>query len=93
MANVTPVVFRVWPKSEGREVIALFPTQQENGGLIGSYEHMGQHGAASSGIVYRTRLAKADEYASLKRELEKIGYVLRVMRRISRKTKGAKDNG
>jgi hypothetical protein len=58
------VVFRVWPKKEGGGVIALFPTLGE------SYEHMGGHGSYDPGIVNRTKAAKPEEYASLRRELE-----------------------
>jgi hypothetical protein len=84
---VTPVVFRKWPKSEGGGVIALFPTIEENGGLVSSYEHNGQHSAASLGLIHRTKAAKKDEYESLKRELEgaPYHYNLRVMSRVQRR--------
>jgi hypothetical protein len=83
---VTPVVFRKWPKSEGGGVIALFPDEEERSGMIGSYESMGGHGAASRGLVFSTKAAKPDEYASLKRELESApyNYNLRVLSRVRR---------
>jgi hypothetical protein len=83
---VTPVVFRKWPKSEGGGIIALFPDEEERNGMIGSYEHNGQHGAASRGLVHRTKAAKPEEYAPLKRELEgaPYHYNLRVLARVRR---------
>jgi hypothetical protein len=72
---VTPVVFRKWPESEGGEVIALFPHERELDGSITSYQHTGQHGAASPDLVYRTKAATKAQYADLKRELEGIGFV------------------
>lgn len=73
----TPVIFRVWPKSEGGGVIALFPTcpAQHQGYSVDSYEHIGQHGSADlHGVIGRTRLATPQEYAALKRELEATPY-------------------
>jgi hypothetical protein len=45
--------------------------------------HLGQHGAASLDIGTRARLAKRSEYLPLKKELESIGYNLRVVKRIA----------
>jgi hypothetical protein len=84
---VTPVVFRRWPKSEGGGIIALFPGQKENNGLIDSYEHNGGHASASPELVYRTKKVTKEEYEPLKRELERIGYNLKVMSRVSRRMK------
>lgn len=82
-SEVVPVVFRVWTK-EDDAVTALFPTLKEHGGYVQSYMHVGQHGAASySGVVAASRPAKPAEYAALKRELESIGYKLRVIERRS----------
>jgi hypothetical protein len=81
---VTTVIFRKWSKKDGGDVIALFPEISEGNGLILSYQHLGQHGAASPGIVYATKAATPSEYAPLKRELEQIGYRLKVMKRMSR---------
>jgi len=78
------VIFRIWPKKQGGDVIALFP------GLAGtneiatcsSYQTVGQHGAADlHGLCSSLRLATAAEYASLKAELERIGYNLKVATR------------
>ena len=80
----TKVVFRVWKgaKHEKNPVIALFPDIDEGHGDCTSYMHVGQHGAASyAGCIKITRPAKPSEYASLKRELENIGYNLDVRKK------------
>jgi hypothetical protein len=79
-SDVTPVIFRVWPNGQ---IIALFPTLPGDtyGVYVTSYEHIGQHGMADLGLVRRTRPAKPEEYASLKRELEQGGYKLKVYAR------------
>jgi len=67
----TQVIFRKWPKSEGGGIIALFPCNPgTNPYNFDSYEHIGQHGAACYDIIHRTKLAKPEEYARLKAELE-----------------------
>jgi len=71
----TQVIFRKWPKSEGGDVLAIFYNNPgTNAYDCDCYEHIGQHGAASLDIIYRTKLAKPEEYASLKRELESAPY-------------------
>lgn len=44
---MTPVVFRKWKNNGG--IIALFPSipANDNPSMCMSYEHIGQHGAAS----------------------------------------------
>jgi hypothetical protein len=74
----TIVVFRVW-RAQPKTCIALFPMEEERYGdgrrCCGSYEHVGQHGAADyRGVMQATRPAKPDEYAALKRELESAPY-------------------
>lgn len=72
-----PIIFRKWPASEGGGVIALFPTMLGTSNLhtCNSYEHIGQHGAADpQGVIQRTKAARPSEYASLLKELHKIGY-------------------
>ena len=74
----TPVIFRVWKDKLG-DVIALFPTVKEYGHCCESYMRVGQHGAADYHHVIRsTRPAKEEEYTSLKKELESLGYNLKV---------------
>lgn len=81
------VIFRKWPKKEGGGVIALFPGIAATVGNpyhCQSYEHVGQHGAASFDLVNCTRKAKPEEYADLKKELERIGYALTIAHRFTR---------
>jgi hypothetical protein len=65
-----PVLFRVWPESEGGGVIAIFPTDEEGGGRVSMFEINGGHGAGDLGIIHRTRPATPEEYAKTKRVLE-----------------------
>jgi hypothetical protein len=77
----TLVLFRRW-SDEAREVFALFPLLPETRpGECVSYQHVGQHGAAHySGCMDRSSPASIaeDDCASLARELESIGYRLRI---------------
>jgi len=80
--EVTKVIFRKF-KDGYKEVIALFP---EIPGTTDpytclSYMRVGQHSSASVGIIDSTTLAKPEEYADLKEELERIGYVLDVRKK------------
>jgi hypothetical protein len=81
--EVTRVVFRTWKK--GGEVIALFPDDKwtrGNSTLCNSYEHIGQHGGADyQGVIYQTTPARLEDYYDLMRELEGIGYRLKIVRR------------
>lgn len=88
MSEDTPVVviFRKWPKSEGGDVIALFPYEDEGNYFCLSYQHVGQHGGADyRGVVASTKLATPDEYDDIKLELERIGYKLIVRKRANRR--------
>ena len=76
--TMTKVIFR---KFGNGEVIALFPDEQERGGYICSYMHIGQHGMADRGIVNKTKLATPTEYAPLLSELKSIGYDNLVIRK------------
>ena len=80
----TKVIFR---KFSNGEVLALFPeiVAVRIGYLCQSYIHVGQHGAADPSIVYRTKLAKPDEYKDLYKELTDIGYNLKVIKRFNKK--------
>lgn len=66
-------------------MLALFPLLPETRpGTCASYEHIGQHGSADyAHCIGATRPAdlEAPNVASLKRELEAIGYRLRVAKR------------
>lgn len=86
----TVVIFRKFHKKEDRDgdnIIAMFPEIQANDNRYDcqSYQHIGQHGAASYSLVDRTKLATAEEYAELKAELEAIGYDLTVRKRNNKK--------
>lgn len=82
-SDVTPVVFRTF--RSGGEVIALFP--YEPGTMdpwtMMSYQHIGQHGPADMGLTaVHTRPSTPDEIRPLKNELERIGYKLKILKRI-----------
>lgn len=84
----TIVVFRKWPKSEGGDVMALFPYEEEGNGYCSSYQHLGGHGGADYRVcVDRTKPAKPEEYAALKRELESAPYCYRLVVRQRRNLK------
>lgn len=82
--ETTPVVFRRW--NDTGTVIALFPglPADINGWYCDSYEQIGGHGGADYfGVVGVTVPASRKESADLARELRRIGYRLKVMRRAS----------
>lgn len=78
-------VIVIFKKFKDDQVIALFPKiiECEKTGLIMSYMHLGQHGAASPDLFTDLKAATPDEYASLKEELEGLGYSLVVRKRRS----------
>ena len=81
----TTVIFR---RFHNGDIVALFPYEiwgNHGNGIftIASYEHMGQHGAASVSLVNTTKLAKPSEYLELSRELERIGYNLDIKSRVN----------
>lgn len=80
---ITVVLFRAWRESGEEEIIALFPEQEGSRiGLVGSYMHIGQHGDSDYfGMMDITRPAKPSEYFDLKKELESIGYNLKIVKR------------
>ena len=79
---VVPVVLRAWKPSG--EFLALFPTLPAdlNGYHCDSYGFCdGSGGADYHGCIKSSRPAKGEEAAELTRELERIGYRLRVVKR------------
>jgi len=64
-------------------VFAVFPYLIESLSTVMSYAHIGQHSAACWNINQFTKAAKPSEYKDLKKELENIGYNLKVIRRRS----------
>lgn len=86
----TKVIFRKFPAGD---VIALFPELpgNYNPATYLSYQHIGQHGAASVSLTRRTALATKAESAELARELRRIGYKLREVKRFTRKDYEARE--
>jgi hypothetical protein len=80
-AHTTDVVFR-FDKTYG--VFALFPHEVHDNisGSVTCYAHVGQHSAANyDGCIKSTRPATESEYQDLFKELESIGYNLKVVQR------------
>ena len=77
--EVTCVIFRMWH----HEVIALFPYERADYRLsCESYMQIGQHSAAAYPyMIKQSRPATAEEFTELKRELENLGYDLKVIKR------------
>ena len=72
------VMFR---KFQG-EILAIFPHIKYNNYFVLCYAHFGQHsGADYNGVVYDSRPATEKEYQDLKKELENIGYSLKIVHR------------
>lgn len=85
---ITHVVYRRWRGNDGCDIIALFPEIPSDifGRYCQSYEHVGQHsGADYHGVVQATKPVSAEEAADLIRELERIGYRLKPIKRASHK--------
>jgi len=80
-----PVVIRVW-KTDPDDIFALFPTHPADnfGHFCSCYQHVGQHGSANYyGCITKSRPATRREATPLLRELRRIGYRLRVIKRAS----------
>lgn len=87
--EVTPVIFRMYGKRRGGNVIALFPTipGTNDAYTCADYVHVGQHGSADPQcVINETRAATPAEYADLKKELESApyGYRFQVYARMQR---------
>lgn len=77
----TEVIFR---KYRDGEIIALFPYLPEfRYTSCMSYMHIGQHGTAHLELINNTKPASPDEYQDLYKELEGLGYNLRVLKKMS----------
>lgn len=79
----TKVIFRTFRK--GGDTLAMFPEIPADamGDFCQSYQHVGQHGAASPSLPGVTRPATPEETAPLRRELEAIGYALEPRAKVS----------
>ncbi len=80
--DTTRVVFRRYPEKDGGDILAILLDVPANRARVTCYQHIGQHG---EGDYFRmmgdTRPARPEEYASLKSELERIGYRVIVRKR------------
>lgn len=76
----TKIIFLVHKDDEHNIVFAVMPhiCGTYDPQTMTSYEHVGQHGSAHQDYVAECRLATAEEYADLKLELERVGYVVDV---------------
>ncbi len=64
------------------EILAIFPHTKHHTGFVLCYAHCDQHsGADYNGVVYNSRPATEEEYKDLKKELENIGYNLKIVHR------------
>jgi len=79
----TRTTFRTFHNSG--DTIALFPEipADVRGDFCQSYQTIGQHGAASPDLSHCTRPATPEEIAPLAAELERIGYTVAPVRRVS----------
>ena len=81
--EVTKVIFKKVKSGDFKgEVDAFFPNHEANRGNISGYSHIGQHFEADLGYFWDLAPAKPEEYASLKKELESIGYNLKVVKKL-----------
>lgn len=74
----TLVKFRVHPNGD---LFAYFPrlnAYRNNNDIKICYSHIGQHSACAKEYERESRPATPNEYESLKRELEQVGYSLKV---------------
>lgn len=77
------VIFRKW-KDDG-EILALFPELEGNWGLCTCFSHVGQHATAEYHYCLSlSKPATPEEYADLQKELEDIGYNLKIRKRWNR---------
>jgi hypothetical protein len=81
--HITEVMFRCFNK-EG-DIVALFPHELYNESLINSYQHVGQHSGADYNLcIACSKPATFEQCEDLKKELESIGYNLRIVKKQSR---------
>lgn len=80
--ETTVVVFR----KDAGGITAVFPEEpaDQYGYEMTCYAHIGQHSACTKSWYFGTKAARPAEYADLQKELESIGYRLRVVQRITR---------
>lgn len=84
-AEKTAVIYRTF--KDGGDVIAIFPfiPSDPTGWHCESYQHVGQHGGCTPHLTHAvTRPATRAEIAPLAKELRRIGYKLRELKRVPR---------
>jgi hypothetical protein len=82
--HITEVIFRCDKHGDFKGVVfALLPHEVSNfDGSVTCYMHVGQHSQADyHHCVSKSRLATPEEYADLKKEMEGLGYNLKVMKK------------
>lgn len=83
--EISPVIFRR-DRTKPRDVFAFFPfdfASCSDPYLCTVYQHAGQHSAGDPQIMIRQSVpATRDEARDLHRELRRIGYRLKVLRRV-----------
>ena len=87
----TLVIFRRW--RDTGSIIALFPEipTDINGWFCEAYEHVGQHGGADyQGVIAATKPVTLAEAADLAKELARVGYNLKSIRRASQQNHEAR---
>lgn len=77
--QITEVQFRLFRG----EVTAVFPYIVESPHNVMCYMHLGQHSVCNWNINAVSRVATPEQYADLYKELEQIGYKLKVIKRRS----------
>jgi len=75
--QITEVQFRLFRG----EVTAVFPYIVESPNNVMCYVHLGQHSVCNWNFNAVSKPATADQYADLYKELEQIGYKLKVIKR------------
>jgi len=82
--HITDVVFRCNKSGDFKGVVfAMLPHEcGDRSGHVTCYQHIGQHGTADySGCIRDSRPATEEEYADLKKEMEGLGYNLKVVKK------------
>lgn len=79
--HITEVQFRI----DKVEVFAVFPYEISNLSNVTCYSHIGQHSTCIWNINNYSKSASIEQYSDLKKELENLGYNLKVIKRRSHK--------
>lgn len=92
--QVSTVLFRRWHTTTTQGIIAILPDDRWNSinharnevsWMCQSYEHVGQHGPCDPKFVMAcTKEATPEEYASLKKEMEGMGYLFKIVKKLPR---------